>query len=190
VSSLPADLNVGFAFLTGRLHVRPLIHADEDLFRVLYTDPETMRFIGPPLSQDGVIRTFQTALRLTNRVPTTQYLLAMVCRTTLHSVGICSIQGIDAARRRAEAGMIIKPAARRLGLAEECLIALVTTAFGRLPIDEVWAEVARDNAVVERLMMRVGFSRTGKPGPGHCRPEHVIWSALRRAWPRTAAIKH
>lgn len=169
-------------FDTQRLHIRPLSESDEPLYCGLYTDAETMRFIGPPLTLLCATRSFHAALRLTRRQPAKRLFFTLVHKTTLQTVGICSVQGIDASQRRAEAGIIIAPASRAHGFAAEGLSALVTRAFDVLPIDEVWVQIALDHAIVERLVISVGFSQGGEIAPTHERKAQRIWSAFRQSW--------
>lgn len=165
-----------FEFDTGRLSIRVLSAHDEPLYRELYTDPETMRYIGQPLTQARVARSFRAAVTAAHRQSGEYPYLALFERAAGQPIGIGSVRQLDTQRRRVEAGIMIRTAARTHGYAKEGLAALVARAFEILPIDEVWVEVAADHAVVERLVVSVGFS------PGDERPGWRIWLAQRQSW--------
>lgn len=177
---------------------KPLSAADASLFTALYTDAETMRFIGPPLSHERAARGFHRLLALMNEPAADQRVFTLVERESGEAVGICSLQHIEAhpdapptasliARaRRAEAGIIIDAAHRFQGFAKEGLQGLLRHAFQRLLIDEVWVRIAVDHTVVEKLVIGVGLfpdvRTTATGGPLATR----IWSARRDSWVHAA----
>ena len=59
-----------FAFETDRLRMRPLRADDEALFLDLYTDAETMRYIGEPLSLERAKRSLRKLSGVDQRVAT------------------------------------------------------------------------------------------------------------------------
>lgn len=162
--------------------MRPLSDTDEALFCELYCDPQTMRFIGPPLSGDRAALSFRKALELTRRPAAGRLFWTLIEKVPQQTIGICSIQQLDARRRRAEAGIMIKPAARSQGFAREGLAALVSHAFAMLPLDEVWLETAAAHFVVERLVLGVGFSPSLAAAGGGEHSGQRTWSAFRRSW--------
>lgn len=167
---------------TNSLKLRPLCEDDEALYCDLYCDTETMRYIGPPMSRDRAARSFRTALRLTRRQPIEQLFFTILEKATQQSIGICGVQHFDARRNRIEAGIMIAAAWRARGFAKEGLSALVTQAFALFPIEEVRVQIAADHAVVERLVISVGFSPSGEAAAGGESPRQRIWSACRQAW--------
>jgi hypothetical protein len=58
-----------FPVETARLRMRPIVVADAALYEHLYTDAETMRFIGAPLCAKRAARSFQLALSGMQRQP-------------------------------------------------------------------------------------------------------------------------
>ena len=172
-------------FETSRVWVRPLSADDEALYRELFTDAQTMRFIGPPLSAGRATRNFRKYIRSSRRPAARTLLLAMIEKSTGQAVGIGAIQQLDERRRRAEAGMIFKPVAHARGFAKEVLPVMITRAFTLLPIDEVSALVSADHAVVERLLTSVGFARRDGATGDEC-PAKYVWSAGRESWFRQA----
>ena len=172
-------------FSTQRLISRPMAEADETLFCDLYTDAETMRFIGPPLARDRAARGFLTILKLMRRESADQVFFTICTRDTGEAVGISSIQHLDIAGRRTEAGIIIGPLHRSRGFAKEGLSSLIRFAFDNLPVDEVWVQIAVDHTVVEKLVTGVGLARGAETALGQSTLR--IWSAHRDSWLRSAA---
>lgn len=167
---------------TERLSLRLLAASDEDLYCELYTDVATMRFIGAPLSQDRAERSFRKALQLTHRHPMEQLFLTIIDRATRQTVGICSIQQFDERTRRAEAGIILKPAVHTQGMGKEAFAALVTCGFEMFPIDEVRARISVDHSAAEGVLASIGFLRRGDIAPAQERPDNSIWSTYRESW--------
>ena len=176
-------------FGTPRLVLRAIEPGDEAFFCRLYTDALTMRYIGPPLSAAQAARGFRGALRAMRRDPPERWFLAIDVKPDCHAgaatVGLCSIQHIDPHRRNAEAGIIIRPEAWGQGYAKEGLAALVTQAFRTALVDEIWVRISAEHAVVERLVVSIGFSRTGRSMTGADGTRVDVWSAARGSWAYT-----
>ena len=171
-----------FEIDTERLDIRPLSEPDETLYCELFTDAQTMRYIGPPLSPERAAGSFRKAVALTRRVPVKRLFFAVAVRTAQRKIGICSIQQIDPIRRRAEAGVMLRTFARAQGFSREILPALVVRAFAALPVDEVWTQYSADHSRAERLVTATGFSRSLDPEPYGQGPDKRVWSAHRRSW--------
>ena len=155
------------------------------LFCDLYSDAETMRFIGPPLSRERAARGFRSVLKLMRRESADQVFFTISTRDTGEAVGISSIQHLDIPGRRAEAGIIIGSPHRSQGFAKEGLSGLIHFAFDNLPIDEVWVQIAVDHTVVEKLVIAVGLIRGAQTTGGQSTLR--IWTAHRDSWLRSAA---
>jgi RimJ/RimL family protein N-acetyltransferase len=169
-------------FETPRLRVRPLAADDVALYCDLYTDAQTMRFIGPPLSVERATRLLHRYLRLPPAADQ-PLLFAILEKQTGNGLGICSIHQLDERKRRAEVGIMLKAALHGRGFGKEGLAALVRQAFAILPVDEIGVRVAADHSVVERLVVSVGFARrTGSGTGGEPHATH-FWSVCRDSWP-------
>ena len=141
-----------------------------------------MRFIGPPLSVERVMRLFRKYLELPPAADK-PVLFAIIEKQTGEGLGICSIQQLDELHRRAEVGIMLKPAVHARGFAKEAFAALLHEAFAILPVDEIGARVSADHAVVERLLVSVGFARrTGNETGGEPLATH-FWVVCRDSWP-------
>jgi RimJ/RimL family protein N-acetyltransferase len=179
----------GFRFSSARLRFRPLDAVDERLFCELYTDAETMRFVGQPLSRERAAGSFRKALTRNSQTPIVCCYLAVVEKCDGRPIGICSIHKIDRAQRRAEAGIILQPAARGRGRSKEAFAALITTSFAVLPVDEIRAEISVDHLAAECMVAGIGFIESDlRPAEGRL-PARRVWSAHRGSWCEKTNIK-
>jgi RimJ/RimL family protein N-acetyltransferase len=166
-----------FTFETRRLRINLLSTADENLFCDLYTNPETMRFIGPPLAPDRALRAFRSAVAVPS--PDKQVLLAVAEKAGGTAVGICSIQGLDERRRRVETGIILRQHVGARGYAHEAMRGLIAHVFGILPVEEVWVRISVDHAVARRVAAGIGLVRSGDVST---QSKTLLWSAYRKSW--------
>lgn len=160
--------------------MRPLSQGDATLYCDLYADPDTMRFVGPPLSRERARRSFRKALA-SRRQPLEGLFLVIVEKASQRDIGISAFQSLDARSRRVEAGMMLGCESRGRGFGREGLSALVSYAFATFPVDEVWIQHAADNSNARRVPISLGLSRNTdaahNDGSGR-----LIWSAYRESW--------
>jgi RimJ/RimL family protein N-acetyltransferase len=164
------------AFETERLFMRSLLAQDETLYCDLYSDAETMRFIGEPLSRERAARSFRKALSCSRNVPGDQQVFVIVDKAARQVIGLCGTQPFDAVSRSVEAGMVLRPEAQSKGYATEGLAALVSHAFSALPIEAVWVQYSREHMVAERLVISVGFKRCADGRFGNEDGAKCVWS--------------
>lgn len=169
-------------FETERLRVRPLNADDEALYRELYTDPETMRYIAPPLSLESASSSFQTVLALQGALTLKSRFLVIEERDTSQSVGICGTSDYDAAALRLEVGIVLKPAATSRGIATEALEGLVKRIFEASPVDEIWSECSRLHLAAARLVSTIGFKRLAGGEKNTELLKKGIWALSRSMW--------
>jgi RimJ/RimL family protein N-acetyltransferase len=167
---------------TARLELRPISAADEPLFAQLYTDEETMRFIGASLSAERAAASFRKALAGMERSPIPQLFLAVNEKASLRDVGICSLQNCDLQRRTVQAGVMFLPAARALGYSKELFIALIQRVFAELPVDELSVQFAVEHIAVQRAVISVGFARCPEAGLEAGPQQRSVWSVRRDTW--------
>src|SRR5579859_2761254 len=143
-------------FETERLRMLPLEAADETLFVGLYTDAETMRFIGPAMSTAHALRFFRRCAKQPRPVAGPHI---FVCRekATGDIAGICGTMSVDLRRMLAEVGVMLKSDVRARGFGRECLQGIVRNTFDSYPVDRIWVVCSALNPVVERLTVRAGF---------------------------------
>ena len=178
-----------FAVETERLRMRPIVAADASLFEHLYTDAQTMRFIGEPLAPERAARSFRNALAGMQREPVERLFLTVVEKATRTDVGICSLQNFDARERSVQAGVMFIEAARAKGYSKEGFTGLIQQVFAHLPVDELWVQFATDHMAVQRAVLSVGFARRRRTGQdGACQRngqddgQGNAWSVRRESW--------
>ena len=168
--------------------MRFLSEGDATLYCDLYGDPDTMRFVGPPLSRERAQRSFRKALASRHRRPLEQLFLVIVANASKQAIGIGALQDLDARRRRVEAGMMLECESVGHGFGKEGLCALVTYAFAIFPVDEVWIQHAAGNSNAKRVPISLGLSRNTDAaydnGSGR-----FIWSAYRESWRQGSAAQ-
>jgi RimJ/RimL family protein N-acetyltransferase len=162
--------------------MRPLESIDETLYCGLYTDEQTMRFIGKPLTWKRAASNFRKVIRSSKEGPPEGLFLTIVEKSTQCPAGICAIVQFDASRTSAEAGVMLLPEARSKGLSKECLSGLVDRAFSMFPIDEVWVQYSLGHSAAEHLVISVGFSPRVDPEESDGSPAKRVWSVRRPSW--------
>lgn len=167
-----------FDFQTERMHLRPLQAADEALFCELYTDADTMRFVGPPLAPEVAIKWFR---RLLATAPERSALyLAMLAKASGRPLGICGVPRGAGDASWAEAGVLLRRDARSQGFAQEGMSALLERLFARSQVEEIRVEFSPVGQAVRQLMERLGFAPFA--GPHAVIADRVVWSVNRRQW--------
>jgi len=161
--------------------MRPLGPQDSPLFCHLFTDEETMRFIGAPMAPERAARSFSSALAGMSRDPVERLFLTVVEKASNQDVGICSLQSFDAQRRSVQAGVMFIAPARAQGYAKEAFTGLIQQVFAHLPVDELWVQFATEHVVVERGVLSVGFERRRDVAPAGG-PQHSVWCVRRDSW--------
>jgi RimJ/RimL family protein N-acetyltransferase len=165
-------------FETERLCACPVRAEDEELFCTLYSDAETMRHIGAPLTARAAAARFQSVVQAPASAP---YLFTLKPLEG-NAVGLCGVVQICVAQRCAEVGMMLLPSERSRGYATEVLSALTGAAFAAFPIDRVWVQYAPAHHAAERLVVRVGFQPRPDGEIGEKRGENLIWAVDRSSW--------
>jgi RimJ/RimL family protein N-acetyltransferase len=125
----------------------------------LWTDPEVMRFLGGPYTEDEV------SARLSRedeyqRTYGIQY-WPLFLRNEGTFVGVCGSKPYDAAKRIFEIGFHLLPPFWGAGLALEASVAVIEYVPKLLAVDELFAGHHPDNAPSRRLLERLGFEQIG-----------------------------
>ncbi|MDE2154425.1 MAG: GNAT family N-acetyltransferase [Xanthomonadaceae bacterium] len=167
---------------TGRLRLRTLQADDEALFHALYTDPETMRFIGTPLSAEQASGKFLKIVRRQAEPVLDGRYLVMVEKNTRKSLGICGTGHYDQEAMRIEVGMVLTSAGRGQGFATEALAALVDQVFEQHPMEVVYARFDAGNAAAWNLVSRLGFAPEVVAEGLEQASTNCRWSVQRSRW--------
>ncbi|HEY5760885.1 MAG TPA: GNAT family N-acetyltransferase [Steroidobacter sp.] len=171
-----------FPVETDRLRMRPLGPQDSTLYCHLYTDQETMRFIGAPMTPERAARSFSSALAGMNRDPIERLFFTVVEKASRRDVGVCSLQNFDAQRRSVQGGVMFVAPARAQGYSKEGFTALIQQAFVYLPVDELWVQFAADHIVVERVATSIGFEPRRDAASEDGPQRWSVWSVHRDSW--------
>jgi RimJ/RimL family protein N-acetyltransferase len=189
--------------------MRPISNADGALYEHLYTDAETMRFIGEPLAPERAAKSFRSALAGMQRQPIERLFLTVVEKATHSDVGICSLQNFEAVGRSVQAGVMFIASARDKGYSKEGFTGLIQQVFAHLPVDELWVQFAADHVAVQRAVLSVGFARRkdaaagqgaqrNEPGTGIYAPSGIgpsasathAWSVHRDSWSPPSTLRN
>lgn len=170
------------------MRLRPMTQSDEALFHALYTDPETMRFVGAAWTPAEAAKRFRRILqRGQESTPADRYLV-IVGESMPDPLGICGSSHYDPVAMRVEVGVMLSPQGRRLGVGRAALGALVDYMFRESPAVEVYARFAAVNRAAGNVMARAGFH----PGPVAETERHESttceWSIFRSEWPMAKSI--
>lgn len=176
---MAGPLLAAFEIDTERLRLRPLQAGDEALFHALYTDPDTMRFIAPPLSAEQAARLFRKTVAGMQQQPFRWLSLAIVQNLSQQAFGICGVSDFAAGAKRLEVGILLTAEARSRGIALEALAALVQRMFDVLSVDEIWLQCCGEYPAIERLAIRVGMALDTQIAEQRDLSSKRIWSVCR-----------
>jgi RimJ/RimL family protein N-acetyltransferase len=177
--------------------MRPIVAADAALYEHLYTDVETMRFIGATLSSERAAKSFRVALAGMQRQPIERLFLTVMEKSSQTDVGVCSLQNFDAVNRSVQAGVMFIEPARAKGYSKEGFTGLIQQAFAHLPVDELWVQFASNHVAVQRAVLSVGFARRGSTAApdracqrnGQDDRQGNAWSVRRDSWSPPSAFR-
>lgn len=167
-------------FVTARLRMRPLDAGDGALYRALYSTPELMRNIAPPMTFEATARSFAAACR--QQSPRPQRWI-VTDRQSNDDVGLLGLIGSGDAP---EIGVMLMAQAHGRGLGTEAMAGLAEWAFTHLALQRISARQAvPDNPTVVRMMLRLGYS----PLPATVdRPQGGEWLLARGDWASQRAM--
>ena len=155
-----ADVSGRHFLTTERLAFRLWREEDLDLAASLWGDPEVTRFIDarPGLSRAEVQERLRREIAA-QREHEMQY-WPMFLRGTDDLAGCCGLRPHDAASRVYELGVHVCRAHWGKGLAHEASEAVIAHAFRDRGASALFAGHHPENVVSNRLLVRLGFSRT------------------------------
>jgi RimJ/RimL family protein N-acetyltransferase len=165
-----------------RLSMRSLSSADEALYCELYTSAQVMQFVGAPQSRESALDAFRKSLERMNQGEFERRVVVLIDRASQEPIGISSVRLLAGTKGRAEVGTLLKPGAHEKGFGIECSVALITQAFKRPQIKELVAYSAPENAIVDRLLVELGFARDEQMPPKNGLPIRTRWLLTRDAW--------
>lgn len=166
----------------GSVRLRPMTEDDEPLFHALYTDLETMRFIGTPWTHAKAAKLFRKILQRGAEPGPGDRCLVIIGGASPDPLGICGSSHYDPVTMRLEVGMMLLPLGRKLGIGRGALTALVDHMFAEPLVVEVYARFAAANKAAKNVMARVGFRQDGVAGGERHDSSVCEWSIHRSRW--------
>lgn len=164
------------AGVTQCLTLRSLAASDLETYRALYTDSDTMRFIGTSLTAAQAERSFLTALagKSANRQ---QFLVAELGEPAV-AIALC---GLTNHANSVEVGIIMLRAFRGRDLARSTVRLLVSHAFEQFTGDWICVDYDPLNLRAARLFASLGFAvRSGFAAQNSARS--LAWVARDEWW--------
>ncbi|MDZ4813726.1 MAG: GNAT family N-acetyltransferase [Pseudomonadota bacterium] len=163
-----------------RFNLRPLAAGDEVLYHDIYCHPETMRYVGAPLSTGQATRSFLAALKQ-NAEPLAEvrFLVAVDDSSGIAS-GICGATIGVPRLGSAEIGIMLTSSARGQGFSHEILGRFIDYVFATFEVEQVWVRYAVEQAAVVLLNRGLGFVVSERLSPD----DDARWTAYirRDAW--------
>jgi len=167
-----------FGFETARLRIRPMQASDHALYCDVYTDAETMRFVGPALSPVRARSLFRKAIAMMHDDPVEWVFLVIEDKASARSLGLCGLPNFDAEASRPEIGMMLCGNARGQGYSVEALGGLVRQVFLLLPAREIRVVFSPDHVAAIRMLRQLGFTPVADSGE---EPARCTWNIRRDA---------
>jgi len=163
------------AFETERLIIRPVIKEDRKLYVELYTNKETMRYIGEPFTADNASRAFENTVKAMRSSIETGKRAVMTwvvnCKSSNDALGIIALNWQTGQRYEPdkcsfhkevgpEIGIMLAPNARGIKIASAAMSCLLDFAFNRLQEPYVQTAYCRSNIAMDKLANNLGFSNS------------------------------
>lgn len=162
--------------------MRTLSECDQALFCRLYTDAESMQFIGRPMSRARALAAFHLTLQSIREEDAGPCFFAIVPKASRRAVGLCAIQPVARTAQRAEIGIMLAREGRGQSYGAEAVSGLARIAFEALPIDLLWVQYHPANTAAERLFARLSFLPEPRARPRGVRRGQCIGFTQRSAW--------
>jgi RimJ/RimL family protein N-acetyltransferase len=148
-------------FETARLVIRTLEDRDADAWIGMFSDPEVVRFLGPPLVP--TMETFRGAIESRHAMePEIGYAMwAVEDRTTGAFIGQCGLRPASSIDENAgpeiDLGYHFVTASWNKGYATEAAIAVLAHGFGLIGLESIMAVAAPENVGSWRVMEKAGM---------------------------------
>lgn len=144
---------------TERLAFRKWTADDLTLAESLWCDPEVMRFIGGPYSQEEIVARIERELA-NDATHGVQY-WPIFTRDGNAFAGCCGLKPHQDERHRLEIGFQLRPAFWRAGYASEAARAVIAYAFDALEATTLFAGRHPRNEASHALLVKLGFTEIG-----------------------------
>ena len=170
---------------TDRLVLRPFLPGDLDALAALNADPAVMAHFLAPMTRDD---TADMLDRIADKTRRTGYGFSVVERRSDGAlIGMAGLSLFEAPlpwTPATEIGWRLTPAAWGKGYATEAARAWLEYGFGALGLDRIVAFTTTTNAASEKVMQRLGMTRTREMDfdhpaipAGHRLSRHIVYAA-------------
>lgn len=149
----------------------PLALDDRQLYIQLFTDPDVMRLIAPPLSEGKASFLFQRALN--NEICSTYYYW-VVRNSDGDKVGLAAF--ILQPEKVAEFGLMLLPEFCFKGYSVPILSGLINFGFRQWQLDKVFAKHQSNNLAASGLLKRLKMFRVSGKG------DYWFWQLEQNRW--------
>ena len=176
--------------LTERLALRPRTRDDLEASLAMDREPGTTRWIEGPWHDPVAHRRFVEARIRGPYPPGMGYWVIARREEPQAFIGWVLLIPEDAVGPRIEIGWRVVTAARGHGYAPEAAAALIAHGFGTLDLEDIVAEIHRDNAPSRRVAEKIGLRLEADPVPGA--PDRVLYATRLRCAgaPRGGSRQH
>ena len=150
---------------TARLVIRAPIAADFETFWCMNNDPDVKRYTGgvTALSREAVLAQHEESCRSFDAADSSECIFSVEERSTGRCIGFEYSKRLGAI----ELAYGLEKSAWGRGYASEAAEAVLRYGFDTLRLDVVTAAVNPENAASERVLIKLGMSKTGQlPWPG------------------------
>lgn len=144
-----------FEITTARLLIRPLAEQDLQLYLDLYTNAETMVFVGEPLPPEQATHSFEVALRFNAKTPFKRLFLTIVEQG--RCAGLCAINQWSSETGIAEVGIMLLRPWHGQGYATEALGALIQRVQQQFYGAVIKGDLDPNNQTAVQLVLKTGF---------------------------------
>lgn len=142
---------------TTRFRLRPIAATDLLLYQEIYCNPDTMRYVGPPLSITEATRSFHAAVKQTAAPDSNARFLVVIAKDSGLGVGICGVCFGVPGWGSAEIGIMLLGSARGHGYSHEVLGGFVDYVFLSSKASQVVVRYAARQTAVVCLNNGLGF---------------------------------
>ena len=151
---------------------------DEAMFCHLYTDPEVMRRILPPLTAEAAAQNFQRACAHNGKDTPGHRFWAIDDKASQETIGMAALLRKHGS---AELGVMLRNGWWNRGISSEAFVPLIGHAFLRMGLGLIYAERPDDDhaLIIDRLLGRFGFVRAPERATA---PAQARWELPRAVW--------
>ncbi|QGH62701.1 GNAT family N-acetyltransferase [Serratia proteamaculans] len=147
--------------VTERLTLESLTADDWPLFLSLYQDPDVIRYISDPYSDEGIISRFEARLPAWDKHLDQWLCLVLREKESGEVAGITGFRPMWQPHQQAEVGYALLPSAQGKGYGKESLRAVLDFGFNACGFHKLTATVTAGNIASRRLLESCGFLLEG-----------------------------